>query len=99
MIVSATSDRQANAIADSIAEAVKKAGGGKSRTEEGTGGWALLDFGDVVVHVFVDESRAFYDIDQLWSDVPRIAVPALTSPLAAAAGPSALAQRKRNVRG
>jgi ribosome-associated protein len=33
--------------------------------------WALLDYGDLVVHVFLDEAREFYDLEQLWGDAPR----------------------------
>ena len=32
----------------------------------------LLDYGDVVVHVFVDDTRAYYDLDRLWADAPRV---------------------------
>ena len=34
--------------------------------------WMLLDYGDVVVHVFLDETRAFYDLDRLWADATRV---------------------------
>jgi ribosome-associated protein len=98
VIVSATSERQANAIADGIAEVVKKAGGGRAQIGDGTGGWALLDFGDLVVHVFTEEARGFYDLDKLWSDARRVAVPAVAPLVTAASGPSALAQRKQRTR-
>ena len=38
---------------------------------EGENSWVLLDFDDVVVHIFVQESRDFYALEQLWADVPR----------------------------
>jgi len=34
--------------------------------------WVLLDYGDIVVHVFLDETRSYYDLDRLWGDVPRL---------------------------
>jgi len=40
-----------------------------------TGRWVLIDFGSVVVHVFHDDARFFYDLDGLWTDAPRIPVP------------------------
>ena len=40
-----------------------------------TGRWVLIDFGDVVIHVFHEDARFFYDLDGLWADAPRIPVP------------------------
>ncbi len=40
-----------------------------------TGRWVLIDFGDVVVHVFHEDARFFYDLDGLWADAPRIPIP------------------------
>lgn len=77
VIVSGRSDRQVQAIADRIIETLshKK---NKPLGIEGydTGHWILLDFGPVVAHVFYDETRDFYDLERLWSDAPRVDVPA-----------------------
>ncbi len=45
------------------------------REGEAGAGWWLLDFFDVVVHVFGEEERAYYDLERLWSDAPRLEVP------------------------
>ena len=42
------------------------------RESAGLGGWALMDYGPVVVHAFLPEVRAYYDLDLLWGDVPRV---------------------------
>jgi ribosome-associated protein len=75
VVTSATNTRQVRTIADEVEERVKQAGGGGPRRTEGLDDlrWVLLDFGDVVVHVFLDETRAFYELERLWSDVPRLA--------------------------
>jgi ribosome-associated protein len=72
-IVSGRSDRQVDAIADGIL-AVMKARGRSLLGQEGSGSgrWTLLDFGDVVVHVFYHPVREFYDLESLWVDAPRI---------------------------
>jgi len=73
VIMSADSDRQAGAIADGI-EAPLEALGAIRLGVEGRsgGGWVLLDFGDVVVHVMDPETRKFYDLEGLWADAPRV---------------------------
>jgi ribosome-associated protein len=73
LVLSGRSDRQVDAIADGIAAGLK-AEGVRPIASEGarTGQWALLDYGDFVVHVFLLETRAYYDLERLWSDAPRI---------------------------
>ncbi len=68
------SRRQIASVADEV-EARIKALGDKPLAIEGyeTGGWTVLDYGDVVVHVFLDETRRFYDLERLWGDAPRVA--------------------------
>jgi ribosome-associated protein len=80
VICSGTSDRQVQAIAGHIEE---KLGAEKIRplSVEGKreGRWVLLDYGDVVVHVFYQPVRDFYDLERLWADAPRIEPPAARS--------------------
>ena len=74
VIASATNVRQVKTIVDEVERAVFEADGGKPRAVEGLhdASWVLMDYGDVVVHVFLQETRAFYDLDRLWADVPRV---------------------------
>lgn len=75
MVASGTSDRQVSAIADAVEEQMKKAGHRTIGIEGyNRGHWVLLDFGDVVAHIFYDEARAFYDIEGLWADAKRTRV-------------------------
>jgi ribosome-associated protein len=73
VIVSGTSDRQAKAIHDGIHQGLKHHEGLLPRRVEGLGEarWILMDYLDVVVHVFTPETRDFYRLEALWGDVPR----------------------------
>lgn len=76
VICSGNSDRQVQAIASHIEE--KLAGEGLSPLGiEGKreGRWILLDYGEVVVHIFYHPVREFYDIERLWSDAPQVELP------------------------
>jgi ribosome-associated protein len=86
VIASAGNDRLVRTIADEVERQVKEAGGpGPLRVEgKADARWLLLDYGDFVVHVFLDEVRKFYDLERLWSDAPRVdweegATPAVSS--------------------
>jgi len=72
-LCSGKSDRQVQAIAQAIEEDLKKKGI-RPLGQEGTleGKWILLDFEDVVVHIFLEPIRKFYDLEGLWIDAPRI---------------------------
>lgn len=64
---------------DTVAEAVRdtlKAAGVRPRHVEGKAesGWVLLDYGDVVIHVFLSATRAFYALERLWGDAPVLSV-------------------------
>ena len=63
------------AIAEEIEASIGENGGPKPLRVEGLSDrqWILLDYGDLVVHVFLEETRAYYDLERLWADVPRVA--------------------------
>ena len=74
LIASSSNIRQVRRVAEQVEAAVKAAGGDGPLRVEGLedARWILMDFGIFVVHVFHDDTRSFYDIERLWSDVPRI---------------------------
>ena len=75
VLMTADSDRQAGAIADGIDEKLRAEGASKVGVEGyASGRWILVDYGDVVAHVFSREARGFYDLEGLWADAPRVAL-------------------------
>ena len=73
LVLSGRSDRQVDAIADGISAGLKQEGMRPIGAEGArTGQWALLDYGDFVVHVFLHSAREHYDLEGLWNDAPRI---------------------------
>lgn len=75
IICSGTSDRQVQAIAASIHENLKEYGIVPLGIEgESLGKWVLMDYEDVIIHVFYEPIREFYDIERLWPDAPRMDV-------------------------
>lgn len=77
VLMTGQSDRNVAAIADSV-EGLLAQNGVKAMSVEGlpTANWVLIDFVDVVVHVFQQDSRAIYDLDGLWMDARRVQMPA-----------------------
>lgn len=76
VLLGGRSDRHVRSIADAIEKALKDRGEraiGSEGTEEGR--WILLDYSDVIVHVFGPEARELYDLERLWGDAPRLPVP------------------------
>jgi ribosome-associated protein len=75
VITSGRNTRQVKTIAEEVEARLKADGGIAPLRVEGVGDsqWLLLDYGDLVVHVFLDETREFYDLERLWSDAPRVA--------------------------
>ncbi|MBX3260872.1 MAG: ribosome silencing factor [Labilithrix sp.] len=76
VLMSGRSDRHVTALSAAIEEALRKRNK-RAIAVEGLphASWVLMDFGDVVVHVFQDDARAAYDIDGLWMDARRVPVP------------------------
>ncbi len=75
LVCSARSAPQADTIAEAVRGALR-AEGERPRHNEGSAqsGWLLLDYGDVVVHVFLEETRGFYALERLWGDAPLVSV-------------------------
>jgi len=76
LICTGRSDTQVQAIAQSIEEHLGVLGR-KPRTVEGMriGHWVLMDYGDVVVHIFLESVRTFYDLERLWARAPIVTLP------------------------
>lgn len=74
IICSATSERQAQAVADSVLDKLREDLDVKPLLVEGTtpGRWILLDFGDFIFHVFTEDCRRFYGLERLWGDAPNV---------------------------
>ena len=73
VIVSGATDRQVKAIGESVEAELRDAGVKPIRREgERQMRWLLLDFADVIVHVFHEEDRAYYELERLWKDAPLI---------------------------
>ena len=79
IICSARSNRQVTAIAEFIATYLKKKGKRALHIEgRKEGHWVLMDYGDVIIHIFLEPMRSFYDLEGLWSDAKRVTTEALT---------------------
>ena len=76
LICSANNTTQVGAIADGIGHALAGAGIHPSHIEGGPEAtWVLMDYGEVVVHIFDEPARSYYSLDRLWGDAPRISIP------------------------
>jgi ribosome-associated protein len=73
LICTGTSERQVQAIADAVEERLRQ-DGRRPLSAEGYshGQWVLLDYGDLLVHVFTESRRGFYGLERLWSDAPDV---------------------------
>jgi ribosome-associated protein len=73
IICSGRSNRQVSAIAEHVRRVLREAGMRPLHVEgEKEGHWVLLDYGHVIIHVFYEPVRNFYDLESLWADAPRI---------------------------
>ena len=85
---SADSDRQTRAIADHVDGVLSQSGPGALSIEgKASSQWVLMDFGDVVVHIFRQDARHHYGLERLWADARRMAVPGYSSPTITASKP------------
>ncbi len=77
VLASTSNERQLGTVADEIGARLKAQGRVPLRREgEARTGWLLLDYGEIVVHVFTSEQRAFYSLERLWADAPTVTVDA-----------------------
>ena len=73
VITNGTSDSQVRALVDNVEEKMHKAGYAAKETEgHRSRAWVLIDFGDVIVHIFDRENRQFYNLERIWNDGKRI---------------------------
>lgn len=77
VITSGANQRQVQAISDEINEQLKKQLGSRAIRVEGynSAEWLLMDYGDFIVHIFNKEAREFYDLERLWRDAVKVALP------------------------
>ena len=75
IIANGNSDSQVNALVDNVEEELHKAGYPlRQREGQTSGNWVLLDFGDIIVHVFDKENRLFYDLERIWKDGKNVEI-------------------------
>jgi ribosome-associated protein len=74
VVTSGRNSRQVRTIVEEVERQVKASEGRSPFAVEGLGDatWVLMDYGDFVVHVFLDEVRSYYDLEHLWSSAPRV---------------------------
>ena len=73
LIASGSNSNQIKAMADAVEENLYKAGFRLSHSEGmQTGSWILLDFGDIIVHLFNEEDRSFYNLERIWGDAKEV---------------------------
>lgn len=90
-ICSGRNERMVMSIADAIEESLGEQGVRKLRQEgRSEGRWILLDFGDIIVHVFHEEERLYYQLERLWRDCPVVSLPSHDEDDSGAKAPTAL---------
>lgn len=82
VIASASNARLVRAIVEEVEDRLREECGIKPRAVEGLSdaSWVLMDYGDLVVHVFLTETREYYGLERLWADVPRLEWEAAVTP-------------------
>lgn len=76
VLASGRSDRQVQAIADAVKMGMKPIERPLDMEGMEEGRWVVIDYGDIIVHVFLEEVRAHYSFDELWDRAPRLEIPA-----------------------
>ena len=75
VIASGSNTNQVQAMADSVREALGRAGHEPRQVEGyGSANWILMDYNDIIVHIFSDESRTFYDLERIWRDGKEVSL-------------------------
>ncbi len=75
MITSGTNTRQVQAISDGIADELRNIKVRPTRVEGyNTAEWILMDYGDIIIHIFEQKAREFYDLERLWRDARRVPI-------------------------
>jgi ribosome-associated protein len=76
VLATVNNSRQARAVRDAVRVGLKDRGAGVpiSSSEDPEGRWSLFDYGGVVLHLFDDEGRQFFDLDSMWADAPEITI-------------------------
>ena len=99
VIGSADSDRQASAIADHVSGILSRSGS-KPLSIEGRGSsqWVLMDFGDVIAHIFRQDVREHYALERLWADAKRIAIPSEPTVAKPAVTPRPMKRKKASTK-
>jgi len=72
VVASATSNPHVKALADDIEDELAKLGVFTSHIEGRATGWILLDYNDVIVHIFLNENREYYNLERLWADAKQV---------------------------
>jgi ribosome-associated protein len=79
VLCSGRNPRQTKAIVDEVRERLKGDHKLRPRSVEGEGDWILVDYLDVVLHVFTPDTRRYYGLEQLWGDMPSVELDAATA--------------------
>jgi ribosome-associated protein len=99
VIGSADSDRQASAIADHISGILSRSGSRPLSVEgRGSSQWVLMDFGDVIAHIFRQDVRKHYALERLWADAKRIAIPGVPTVAKPAVTPRSMTRKKTSAK-
>ena len=75
VLATGRSDRQVQAMADSVKQGLKPIDRPIDTEGYDEGRWVVIDFGDIIVHLFQEEVRATYNLDELWSRAPQVEIP------------------------